>query len=90
MVINKRSSLVLYSCSSDGIPTKHLGPINLWWVTGFDGGEKAFSSGMCAYTSTECECQQWRGVCVSAALFSVVYAEYVLMEPSLAYHGHCP
>jgi DNA (cytosine-5)-methyltransferase 1 len=24
-----------------GIPTKDIGPINEWWVSGFDGGEKA-------------------------------------------------
>lgn len=24
-----------------GIPTKDMGPINEWWVSGFDGGEKA-------------------------------------------------
>jgi DNA (cytosine-5)-methyltransferase 1 len=24
-----------------GIPTKDIGPINEWWVAGFDGGEKA-------------------------------------------------
>ena len=32
----------------DGIPTKQLGPINAWWIAGFDGGEKAligFSTG---------------------------------------------
>lgn len=26
---------------SDGVPTKRLGPINSWWVAGFDGGERA-------------------------------------------------
>ena len=26
---------------SDGLPTRRLGPINSWWVAGFDGGEKA-------------------------------------------------
>ena len=26
---------------SGGIPTKDMGPINEWWVSGFDGGEKA-------------------------------------------------
>lgn len=25
----------------DGIPTMDLGPINEWWVSGFDGGETA-------------------------------------------------
>ncbi len=25
----------------DGIPTKQLGPVNSWWIAGFDGGEKA-------------------------------------------------
>lgn len=24
-----------------GVPAKKLGPINAWWITGFDGGEKA-------------------------------------------------
>lgn len=27
--------------STGGIPTKALGPINEWYITGFDGGEKA-------------------------------------------------
>lgn len=34
----------------DGIPTRQLGPINVWWIAGFDGGEKAlvgFSTGKC-------------------------------------------
>lgn len=26
---------------SGGVPAKKLGPINAWWITGFDGGEKA-------------------------------------------------
>lgn len=26
---------------SDGVATSRLGPINSWWVAGFDGGEKA-------------------------------------------------
>lgn len=28
-------------CWSGGVPAKKLGPINAWWITGFDGGEKA-------------------------------------------------
>jgi DNA (cytosine-5)-methyltransferase 1 len=35
-----------------GIPTKDMGPINEWWVSGFDGGEKAlvgFSTGFGEY-----------------------------------------
>jgi len=41
------------------------------------------------YTSTACECQQWRCVllCVTIGSYSVAYAEYVLMEPSQAYHS---
>ncbi len=27
--------------SLGGVPAKKLGPINAWWITGFDGGEKA-------------------------------------------------
>lgn len=27
--------------TSGGVPAKKLGPINAWWITGFDGGEKA-------------------------------------------------
>ena len=37
------------SSCEDGIPTKQLGPINVWWIAGFDGGEKAlvgFSTGL--------------------------------------------
>ncbi|XP_010775793.1 DNA (cytosine-5)-methyltransferase 1 [Notothenia coriiceps] len=28
-------------CLDGGVPSKKLGPINAWWITGFDGGEKA-------------------------------------------------
>uniref|UniRef100_A0A7N6AY15 DNA (cytosine-5)-methyltransferase n=1 Tax=Anabas testudineus TaxID=64144 RepID=A0A7N6AY15_ANATE len=28
-------------CLDGGVPAKKLGPINSWWITGFDGGEKA-------------------------------------------------
>uniref|UniRef100_A0A672JJ28 DNA (cytosine-5)-methyltransferase n=1 Tax=Salarias fasciatus TaxID=181472 RepID=A0A672JJ28_SALFA len=28
-------------CLDGGVPAKKLGPINAWWITGFDGGEKA-------------------------------------------------
>jgi len=44
--------LLLHNCSSDGIPTKQLGPINSWWIAGFDGGEKAligFTTGACTH-----------------------------------------
>ena len=27
--------------SEGGVPTRELGPINAWWIAGFDGGEKA-------------------------------------------------
>lgn len=27
--------------STGGVNCKNLGPINEWWITGFDGGEKA-------------------------------------------------
>lgn len=26
---------------SGGVPTKSIGPINEWWVAGFDGGENS-------------------------------------------------
>ncbi|XP_028941393.1 DNA (cytosine-5)-methyltransferase 1-like, partial [Antrostomus carolinensis] len=28
-------------CLDGGVRAKKLGPINAWWITGFDGGEKA-------------------------------------------------
>lgn len=34
---------------SNGIPTRELGPINSWWVAGFDGGEKALIGFTTAY-----------------------------------------
>ena len=34
---------------SDGLPTRRLGPINSWWVAGFDGGEKALIGFTTAY-----------------------------------------
>ncbi len=39
------SNLILIS---GGVATKNIGPINEWWIAGFDGGEKAligFSTG---------------------------------------------
>ncbi|GLH01282.1 DNA (Cytosine-5)-methyltransferase PliMCI [Gryllus bimaculatus] len=42
----------IYEESSDiegGIPTKDLGPINEWWVSGFDGGEHALVGFSTAY-----------------------------------------
>ena len=35
--------------SEDGIPTKELGPINSWWIAGFDGGERALIGFTTAY-----------------------------------------
>ena len=32
---------LLVAFPSGGVPTKNLGPINEWWVAGFDGGENA-------------------------------------------------
>lgn len=32
---------MLFLCPQGGVPAKKLGPINAWWITGFDGGEKA-------------------------------------------------
>ncbi|KZC09572.1 PREDICTED: DNA (cytosine-5)-methyltransferase PliMCI-like [Dufourea novaeangliae] len=29
------------ACPAGGVPTKDMGPINEWWVAGFDGGELA-------------------------------------------------
>ncbi|XP_025835356.1 DNA (cytosine-5)-methyltransferase PliMCI-like, partial [Agrilus planipennis] len=34
---------------NNGIPTKDMGPINEWWVSGFDGGEKALVGFSTAY-----------------------------------------
>lgn len=34
---------------SDGVPTRRMGPINSWWVAGFDGGEKALIGFTTAY-----------------------------------------
>ena len=34
---------------SDGLPTRRLGPIDSWWVAGFDGGEKALIGFNTAY-----------------------------------------
>ncbi len=33
----------------DGIPAKELGPINSWWIAGFDGGERALIGFTTAY-----------------------------------------
>ncbi|XP_049981417.1 DNA (cytosine-5)-methyltransferase 1 isoform X4 [Alexandromys fortis] len=35
------SSLLAGLFSTGGVNCKNLGPINEWWITGFDGGEKA-------------------------------------------------
>ena len=34
---------------SDGVPARELGPINAWWIAGFDGGEKALIGFTTAY-----------------------------------------
>lgn len=38
-----------------GIRGKNLGPINEWWITGYDGGEKALIG------FSTCECEASRG-----------------------------
>ena len=38
-----------------GVPTKNIGPINEWWVAGFDGGENAligFTTGIIIIITT--------------------------------------
>lgn len=37
--VGVRNILVL--SLSGGVRAKKLGPINAWWITGFDGGERA-------------------------------------------------
>ncbi|KAF2360331.1 S-adenosyl-L-methionine-dependent methyltransferase [Trinorchestia longiramus] len=40
----------------EGVPVKDVGPINEWWISGFDGGEKAllgFSTGYAEYVLME-------------------------------------
>ncbi|KAK5638240.1 hypothetical protein RI129_012535 [Pyrocoelia pectoralis] len=37
------------STTNNGIPTKDMGPINEWYITGFDGGEKAIVGFSTAY-----------------------------------------
>ncbi len=72
-----------HDCFPDGLPTKQLGPINSWWIAGFDGGEKAligFTTGL--YTH----------ICVvianpAPAPPPSAYAEYILMDPSSAYQS---
>lgn len=34
---------------ADGISTRELGPINSWWIAGFDGGQKALIGFTTAY-----------------------------------------
>lgn len=65
----------------DGIPTKQLGPINSWWIAGFDGGEKAligFTTGQNTHTHTHI-------IITPRLVLPPAYAEYILMEPSSAY-----
>ena len=64
----------------DGLPTRQLGPINSWWIAGFDGGERAligFTTGQ--LTPPDCQAH------VTPSPPSTAYAEYVLMEASEAY-----
>lgn len=35
--------------STGGIPARDVGPINEWWVSGFDGGERALIGFSTAY-----------------------------------------
>lgn len=33
--------VIILHCASGGVPARDVGPINEWWTSGFDGGEKA-------------------------------------------------
>lgn len=37
-----------------GVPAKKLGPINAWWITGFDGGEKALIGFTTGWSQSNC------------------------------------
>lgn len=44
---NKKCDVVIFSIG--GVPAKDMGPINEWWVSGFDGGERALIGFSTAY-----------------------------------------
>ena len=51
----------------DGIPTRELGPVNSWWIAGFDGGQKAligFTTAYAEYILME-PSQQYRPIMTS-------------------------
>ena len=66
---------------TDGIATRQLGPINVWWIAGFDGGEKA----LVGFSTGEWHQEGVLGRVVDDVSSSSAYAEYFLMEPSEMY-----
>ena len=63
-------------CPEGGVPAKAMGPINSWWIAGFDGGER----GLLGITT---------GVQINKSIIKCIsllaYAEYYLMNPSDQY-----
>lgn len=43
------SALMMKTDPSNGVPTRQLGPINSWWISGFDGGPIALTAFTTAY-----------------------------------------
>lgn len=66
--------------TQDGIPTRQLGPINVWWIAGFDGGERA----LVGFSTGEQDPLPGYGLWLHVSVI-LAYAEYFLMEPSEMY-----
>lgn len=74
-----------------GVPAKKLGPINAWWITGFDGGEKAligFTTGAALLHLLFCfiiSVLVYLHPNAASFFFSLAFADYILMHSSEEY-----
>lgn len=74
-----------------GVPAKKLGPINSWWITGFDGGEKALIGFTTGSKAEKVFCCKWESFALytlytdGRCLYYAAFADYILMQPSEEY-----
>lgn len=73
--------------SPGGVPAKKLGPINAWWITGFDGGERALIG---FTTGSKVPCSEFSlfslyDVLTVIYLHLPAFADYILMHSSEEY-----
>lgn len=82
--------VLLHPRPSGGVPAKKLGPINAWWITGFDGGEKAligFTTGSYVAKFSGINFSLFYASCTNGdlRLYYPAFADYILMQSSEEY-----